>query len=77
MSEDNVQNFMMEQMRAIRASVERLETRLDQVETKLSGDIRSLRTAIGGQGVMLNGIAGYVGELTERIDVLEGKGDDD
>ncbi len=66
---DNVQNLILEQLREMREENARFRS-----ETK--SELADLRNLIGGQGVILTSIAGYIHQVEERVEALEGSKDD-
>ncbi len=64
MSEE-VDNLILAQLRELREENARF-----RAETK--EDIADLRRMIGGQGVILTSIAGYIHQVEERVETLEG-----
>lgn len=44
---------------------------------KLHGEVKSLRSAIGAQSVLTQGMASYVYELAQRVEELDPASDDD
>ena len=57
---ENVENLILTQLRDLRAGQDRLDAKID-----------SLKTMVGGHGVMLSELAGYVGGMEERLEALE------
>ena len=63
---DNVDNLILQQLREMREENARF-----QKETREK--IAELKTMIGGQGVILTSIAGYIHQVEERVEELEGR----
>ena len=63
--QDNVDNLILTQLREMRE-----ENVKFQEETRKS--IADLKNLIGGQGVILTSIAGYIHQVEERVEALEG-----
>ena len=62
---ENVDNLILTQLREMR---EENATFRKEVRKELS----DLRNLIGGQGVLLTSIAGYIHQVEERVESLEG-----
>ncbi len=63
---ESVENLILTQLREMRE-----ENAKFRAETK--SDLAELRNLIGGQGVILTSIAGYIHQVEERVEALEGK----
>lgn len=62
---ESVENLILTQLREMREENARFRK-----ETK--DDLAGLRNLIGGQGVILTSIAGYIHQVEERVESLEG-----
>jgi len=65
---DSVENLILTQLREMREENARF-----RAETK--EDLAELRNLIGGQGVILTSIAGYIHQIEGRVEALETDGD--
>jgi len=65
---ENVDNLILTQLREMRE-----ENAKFREETR--GAIADLKNLIGGQGVILTSIAGYIHQVEERVEQLEGDGE--
>lgn len=62
---ESVENLILTQLREMREENARFRQ-----ETK--AELADLRNLIGGQGVILTSIAGYIHQVEERVETLEG-----
>jgi hypothetical protein len=67
------ESLVLEQLRLIREEQRAIREEMSRGFGAMKSGIKTLRTAIGAQSVMLTGVAGYVHELETRVDVLEGE----
>ncbi|HBS51281.1 MAG TPA: hypothetical protein DEA05_14905 [Rhodobacteraceae bacterium] len=65
---ESVENLILTQLREMGEENARFRE-----ETK--SDLAELRNLIGGQGVILTSIAGYIHQVEERVENLEKEGD--
>lgn len=65
---ESVENLILTQLREMGGENARFRE-----ETK--SDLAELRNLIGGQGVILTSIAGYIHQVEERVENLEKEGD--
>ena len=63
---ESVENLILTQLREMREENARFRQ-----ETK--AELADLRNLIGGQGVILTSIAGYIHQVEERVETLEGE----
>ncbi|MEO0691530.1 MAG: hypothetical protein AAFY90_01495 [Pseudomonadota bacterium] len=72
---DNVENMILTQLREMREDIASLhsETKAQTVEFK--AELQDLRNMIGGQGVILTSIAGYMHQVEQHVEALEGDGE--
>jgi hypothetical protein len=63
---DNIENIILTQLREMREENQgfREATRKELAE---------LKNLVGGQGVLLTSIAGYIRQVEERVEALEGR----
>jgi hypothetical protein len=63
---DNIENIILTQLREMREENQgfREATRKELAE---------LKNLVGGQGVLLTSIAGYIHQVEERVEALEGR----
>ncbi len=65
---ENVDNLILTQLREMREEDAAFRN-------QVTSELAELRNLIGGQGVILTSIAGYVHQVEERVDQLEGDKD--
>lgn len=66
-----LENLILEQLRLIREEQRSIRDDMARGFDRLGAEVKALRTAVGAQGVMLTGVAGYVHDLESRVQMLE------
>ncbi|MEM8850583.1 MAG: hypothetical protein AAGE03_11180 [Pseudomonadota bacterium] len=69
---ENVENLILTQLRELREGQRNIGDKLEKGLADVSGEVAELRQMIGGQGVILTSIAGYVHQVENRVEKLEG-----
>jgi flagellar motility protein MotE (MotC chaperone) len=65
---DNIENIILTQLREMREENQRFREATRK-------ELAELKNLVGGQGVILTSIAGYIHQVEERVEALEGRGE--
>jgi flagellar motility protein MotE (MotC chaperone) len=63
---DNIENIILTQLREMREENQRFREATRK-------ELAELKNLVGGQGVLLTSIAGYIHQVEERVEALEGR----
>jgi flagellar motility protein MotE (MotC chaperone) len=63
---DNIENIILTQLREMREENQRYREATRK-------ELAELKNLVGGQGVLLTSIAGYIHQVEERVEALEGR----
>ncbi|UWQ22841.1 hypothetical protein [Jannaschia sp. W003] len=69
---ENVENLILTQLREIRDEQHASREERAAFRSEVKRELKDLRSLIGGQGVILTSIAGYIHQVEERVEALEG-----
>ncbi|MEL6645293.1 MAG: hypothetical protein AAFQ79_15285 [Pseudomonadota bacterium] len=72
---DTIGNMILTQLREMREDLASLRSETKAQTAEFKAELQDLRNMIGGQGVILTSIAGYMHQVEQRVDALEGDGE--
>lgn len=70
---ENVENLVLEQLRLIRDDLQRIDGRIDALDTRLSGRMDSVDDRLQSVEGILFGLGGYIRGIDQRVEHIEAK----